>query len=66
MIHALHCGSHIIPPPENGPVDEKEAHLRHFVGEPYIMGHTAEFVAQHLDISREEMDIVALRSKNNV
>jgi acetyl-CoA C-acetyltransferase len=29
------------------------------------MGHTAEFVAQHLNISREEMDRVALRSHNN-
>ena len=28
------------------------------------MGHTAEFVAQHLNISREEMDEVALRSNN--
>jgi len=28
--------------------------------------HTAEFVAQHLGISREEMDEVALRSHNNV
>jgi len=28
------------------------------------MGQTAEFVAQHLNISREEMDIVALRSHN--
>jgi acetyl-CoA C-acetyltransferase len=28
------------------------------------MGHTAEFVAQHLGISREEMDAVALRSHN--
>jgi acetyl-CoA C-acetyltransferase len=30
------------------------------------MGATAEFVAQHLNISREEMDLVALRSHNNV
>jgi acetyl-CoA C-acetyltransferase len=30
------------------------------------MGATAEFVAQHLSISREEMDLVALRSHNNV
>jgi acetyl-CoA C-acetyltransferase len=30
------------------------------------MGHTAEFVAQHLNISREEMDDIALRSHNNV
>jgi acetyl-CoA C-acetyltransferase len=29
------------------------------------MGHTAEFIAQHLDISRQEMDDVALRSHNN-
>jgi acetyl-CoA C-acetyltransferase len=36
-----------------------------FVGKPYIMGHTAEFIAQHMDISRKEMDAVALRSQNN-
>ena len=30
------------------------------------MGHTAEFIAQHHNISREEMDEVALRSHNNV
>jgi acetyl-CoA C-acetyltransferase len=30
------------------------------------MGHTAEFVAQHLNISREEMDEIALRNHNNV
>jgi len=35
-------------------------------GKPYIMGHTAEFIAQHLNISREEMDDIALRSHNNV
>ena len=29
------------------------------------MGHTAEFIAQHHDISREAMDEVALRSHNN-
>jgi len=65
MIHALHCGSHIIPHPEDGPVDENDAPLKHFIGKPYIMGHTAEFIAQHLDISREEMDQVALRSNSN-
>lgn len=64
LIRALHCGSHVIPHPETGPVDETEAPLSLFVGKPYIMGHTAEFVAQHLDISREEMDLVALRSHN--
>jgi acetyl-CoA C-acetyltransferase len=65
MIHALHCGSHIIPHPEEGPVDAAKPPLSLFVGKPYIMGHTAEFVAQNLDISREEMDLVALRSHNN-
>ncbi|MBF0225924.1 MAG: thiolase family protein [Desulfobacterales bacterium] len=64
MIRALHCGSHIIPHPETSPVNAKEAPMSLFVGKPYIMGHTAEFVAQHLNISREEMDEVALRSHN--
>jgi acetyl-CoA C-acetyltransferase len=66
LIHALHCGSHIIPHPEDGPVDATQAPLSMFIGKPYIMGHTAEFVAQYLGITREEMDEVALRSHNNV
>jgi acetyl-CoA C-acetyltransferase len=65
MMRALHCGSHIIPHPEDGPVDADQPPLSFFKGKPYIMGHTAEFVAQYLDISREEMDEVALRSQNN-
>jgi len=65
MIHALHCGSHIIPHPEDGPVDAEKPPLSDYKGKPYIMGLTAEFVAQHMDISREEMDAVALRSQNN-
>jgi acetyl-CoA C-acetyltransferase len=64
MIHALHCGSHLIPHPEEGPVKEGPP-LDFFKGKPYIMGHTAEFVAQLHNISREEMDEVALRSHNN-
>jgi len=64
MIHALHCGSHIIPHPEDGPVNADEAPLSYFKGKPYIMGQTAEFVAQYLNIKREEMDAVALRSHN--
>jgi len=64
MIHALHCGSHLIPHPEDGPVKEGMP-LELFKGKPYIMGHTAEFVAQLHNISREEMDEVALRSHNN-
>mgnify|MGYP001817757147 CR=1 FL=1 len=65
MIHALHCGSHIIPHPEDGPVDAEQPPLSYFKGKPYIMGHTAEFIAQHFNISRKEMDEVALRSQNN-
>lgn len=63
LIHALHCGSHIMPNPEDGPVKEGMP-LELFRGKPYIMGHTAEFVAQMMNISREEMDEVALRSHN--
>ena len=64
LIHALHCGSHIIPHPEDGPVDATRPPLSMFVGKPYIMGHTAEFIAQHMGITREAMDEVALRSHN--
>ena len=64
IIHALHCGSHIIPHPEDGPVDASKPPLSMFIGKPYIMGHTAEFIAQHLGISREEMDQIALKSHN--
>jgi acetyl-CoA C-acetyltransferase len=66
IIRSLHCGSHVIPHPETGPVDVTQPPLSLFKGKPYIMGHTAEFVAQHLNISREEMDVIALRSHNNV
>jgi acetyl-CoA C-acetyltransferase len=66
IMRGLHCGSHLIPHPESGPVDASKPPLSRFKGKPYIMGATAEFVAQHLNISREEMDEVALRSHNNV
>ncbi|WP_022666303.1 thiolase family protein [Desulfospira joergensenii] len=65
MIHALHCGSYLLPFDETSPVDTSKAPASHFLGKPYIMGHTAEFIAQHMNISREEMDEVALRSHNN-
>lgn len=66
IMRGLHCGSHLLPHPETGPVDASTPPLSLFKGKPYIMGATAEFVAQHLNISREEMDLVALRSHNNV
>ena len=65
LIHALHCGSYLLPHPEEGPV-KSGMPLELFIGKPYIMGHTAEFIAQMHNISREEMDEVALRSHNNV
>ena len=65
LIHALHCGSNLIPHPEEGPLKEGMP-LELFKGKPYIMGHTAEFVAQLHHITRVEMDEVALRSHNNV
>lgn len=64
LIHALHCGSHLMPHPEEGPV-KSGMPLELFKGKPYIMGQTAELVAQLHNISREEMDKVALRSHNN-
>ncbi len=65
MIHALHCGSHIIPLSQDAPFDITQPPASYFVGKPYIMGHTAEFIAQKHGIAREEMDEVALRSQNN-
>jgi acetyl-CoA C-acetyltransferase len=65
IIHGLQCGSRMVPFSEDAPVNTQEAPASHFIGKPYIMGHTAEFVAQRLGISREEMDEVALRSHNN-
>lgn len=59
MTTGLHCGSHVLPYPDEGPVEA-------FRGKPYIMGHTAEFVALKLGITRQEQDEVALRSHNNV
>jgi acetyl-CoA C-acetyltransferase len=66
IIRGLHCGSHLLPHPERGPVDASQPPLSLFKGKPYIMGATAEFVAQYKNIGREEMDQVALRSHNNV
>ena len=65
MIHALYSGSHIVPLAGDGPLDTTQAPASLFLGKPYIMGITAEFVAHHLGIDRKEMDAVALRSHNN-
>ena len=64
IIHGLHAGSHLLPGLEKGPVKEGGV-VDLFRGKPYIMGVTAELIAQMLNLSREEIDDVALRSHNN-
>nr|BAR71477.1 putative 3-ketoacyl-CoA thiolase [Euglena gracilis] len=58
LTQQLHAGSHHVPYPLNG----KMTALR---GKPYIMGMTAEILAQEHHLSREEQDAVALRSHKN-
>ncbi len=66
LIHALHAGSHFLPLGDDAPVDLTKSPGQDLLGKPYIMGHTAEFVADKYGLTREEMDEVALRSHNNV
>jgi acetyl-CoA C-acetyltransferase len=54
-----------MPLSDDGPVKSGQP-FESLKGKPYIMGHTTELIAQLLNISREEMDEVALRSHNNV
>lgn len=64
LIRALHCGSYVMPLSDDGPLKEGPL-FEMYKGKPYIMGHTAEFIAQLYNISRQEMDEVALRSHNS-
>ena len=64
MIEALYCGSRLQPGLEQGPTKEGPI-VDMFKGKPYLMGHTAELIAQIHNISRAEMDEVALRSHNS-
>jgi len=64
IVHGLHSGSHLLPGPEKGPIKEGPI-VDLFRGKPYIMGVTAELIAQKHNMSREEIDEVALRSHNN-
>jgi len=57
IIAALHCGSNFLPYPKDGPVEWAR-------GKPYIMGLTAEFLAQKYEITREQQDEFAVRSHN--
>ncbi|HOW56579.1 MAG TPA: thiolase family protein [Smithellaceae bacterium] len=64
IIRGLHCGSHIMPGPEKGPVNLDGSIIEKWKGKPYIMGLTAEIIAHKHNISRQEMDELALRSHN--
>lgn len=64
IIHMLHAGSYLVPGVEKGPL-QKGPFFDLYKGKPYIMGVTAEFIADLYKISRREMDEVALRSHNN-
>ncbi len=63
--HGLYCGSRLLPLSDDGPIKSGEI-FDELKGKPYIMGHTAELVGEMHNISREEMDEVALRSHQNV
>lgn len=64
VTHSLHAGSHLLPGLEKGPVKEGGV-VELFRGKPYNMGVTAELIAQMYNLSREEIDEIALRSHNN-
>ncbi len=64
IIHVLHAGSDVLPGLEKGPVKDGEI-VEQFRGKPYIMGVTAELIAYKYNLTREEIDEVALRSHNN-
>ena len=57
VFQGLECGSTIIPYPKDGLVTWAR-------GKPYLMGETAEFLAEEYNISREEQDRIALLSHN--
>ncbi|MFH1081076.1 MAG: acetyl-CoA C-acyltransferase [Pseudomonadota bacterium] len=65
LVHGLHAGSHFVPGLEKGPIKDGPV-VDGFRGKPYIMGITAELIAYKHNLSREEIDEVALRSHNNV
>jgi acetyl-CoA C-acetyltransferase len=65
LVHGLHAGSHLLPGLEQGPIKDGPV-VDLFRGKPYIMGITAELIAYKHNLSREEIDEVALRSHNNV
>jgi acetyl-CoA C-acetyltransferase len=65
VIEGLYCGSRYHPCPPGADLRDRPI-LAQLQGQPYLMGHTAELVAEMYGISREDMDEVALRSHHNV
>lgn len=65
MQESLYGGSKFMPGMEKGPAKEGPV-VEAFRGKPYNMAQTAELVGQMYNLTREEMDEVALRSHNNV
>jgi len=65
VIEGLYCGSRYHPCPSDGDATDRPV-LAQLQGQPYVMGHTAELVAEQYGLSREEMDELALRSHHNV
>jgi acetyl-CoA C-acetyltransferase len=65
VIEGLYCGSRHYPCPPGEASDDHPVRAR-LQGQPYLMGHTAELLAEMYGISRQEMDEVALRSHHNV
>ena len=64
-IEGLRCGSRYHPCPADGPHRDGPI-IELFKGQPYLMGHTAEFLAEMYGLSREGIDEVALHSHRNV
>lgn len=64
VMEGLRCGSRYVPCGKDGPHTEGPI-IEMMQGKPYLMGHTAEFVAEMYGLTREEIDEVALRSHHN-
>jgi acetyl-CoA C-acetyltransferase len=65
VIEGLYCGSRYHPCPSDGDATDRPV-LAQLQGQPYVMGHTAELIAEQYGLSRVEMDELALRSHHNV
>lgn len=65
VIEGLYCGSRYHPCPPCDDAERYPVHAR-LAGHPYVMGDTAELIAEQYRLTREELDEVALRSHHNV